>query len=158
MIKQTSFVKVEYPKDEHSYPETMQDFIDQFANEKQCRDYLAIIRWKDGFLCPHCKNTQAWIMGNGARRCKECRKDISVIAGTTFDSSKIPLNLWFQAIWHIVAQKQGVSALGLSEELGIERKDAELVLKKLIDTGLVIKILIDNNSYYHIVEPKEEES
>ena len=95
------------------FPETMQDFIDNFAREEQCRNYLASVKWKDGFNCPHCKNTTAWIMKNGVRRCKKCRKDISVTSGTTFEYSKVSLCLWFQAVWFITSQKQGISALGL---------------------------------------------
>lgn len=54
-------------------------------------------------------------------KCKKCRRDISVIAGTAFQDTRIPLRLWFQAIWLIVSQKNGVSAQGLARVLGIKR-------------------------------------
>ena len=120
---------------EETYPETMQDFIEQFATEKQCRDYLAKIRWSNGFTCPHCNGVAAWIKKNGIRVCKKCRKDISVTAGTHFAYSKIPLNIWFQAMWFVVTQKQGVSALGLGRALGITRqKTGWFLLKRIRET------------------------
>ena len=33
-------------------------------------------------------------------------------AGTIFHGSRLSLTSWFAAIWHVVNQKQGVSALG----------------------------------------------
>jgi transposase-like protein len=41
-----------------------------------------------------------------------------VTAGTIFHGSRLPLTSWFAAIWHVVNQKQGVSALGLQRVLG----------------------------------------
>src|SRR3990167_6580982 len=40
----------------------------------------------------------------------------SVISGTLFQDTHKPLRLWFQAIWYIVNQKNGVSALGLQKD------------------------------------------
>jgi transposase-like protein len=42
-----------------------------------------------------------------------------VIAGTLFQDTHKPLRLWFHAIWYIVGQKNGVSALGLQKALGL---------------------------------------
>lgn len=39
--------------------------------------------------------------------------------GTIFDQSNLPLVLLFGAIWHVVSQKDGVSALGLQLVLGL---------------------------------------
>jgi ISXO2-like transposase domain len=41
-----------------------------------------------------------------------------VTAGTIFHGSRLPLTSWFAAIWYVVNQKQGVSALGLQQVLG----------------------------------------
>lgn len=58
-------------------------------------------------------------MKDHARRCKQCRKTISVTAGTLFQDLHIPLRFIFQAIWYVVCQKQGVSALSLQSILGL---------------------------------------
>ena len=40
-------------------------------------------------------------------------------AGTIFAGTRTPLVSWFAAIWYVVNQKQGVSALGLQRVLGL---------------------------------------
>ena len=52
-------------------------------------------------------------MRDGLRRCAVCRSETSVTAGTIFAGTRTPLVSWFAAIWYVVNQKQGVSALGL---------------------------------------------
>ena len=54
----------------------------------------------------------------GAAQCVVCRRETSVTAGTIFHGSRLPLGSWFAAIWYLVNQKQGVSALGLQRVLG----------------------------------------
>lgn len=58
-------------------------------------------------------------MSSGLYRCQTCRYAGSVISGTLFQDTHKPLRLWFHAIWHIVSQKNGVSALGLQKALGL---------------------------------------
>ena len=56
---------------------------------------------------------------DGLRRCAACRSETSVTAGTIFAGTRTPLVSWFAAIWYVVNQKQGVSALGLQRVLGL---------------------------------------
>lgn len=101
------------------YPRTFKDFIARFDSEEACRDYIEAVRWRDGFVCPKCGAMESyWRMGNGLRRCTACRARTSATAGTIFDKTRYPLRTWFHVIWHIVGQKNGVSALGLKNELG----------------------------------------
>jgi len=52
-------------------------------------------------------------------QCVECGFETSVTAGTIFQDTRKPLRLWFQAMWYVTNQKQGVSALGLQRVLGL---------------------------------------
>jgi hypothetical protein len=45
-------------------------------------------------------------------RCAACRHDFTVTAGTPFGDTRLPWSLWFEALWYVVNQKQGASALG----------------------------------------------
>ena len=58
-------------------------------------------------------------MRDGLRRCAVCRSETSVTAGTILAGTRTPLVSWFAAIWYVVNQKQGVSALGLQRVLGL---------------------------------------
>jgi hypothetical protein len=57
-------------------------------------------------------------MGDGLRRCARCRHETSVTAGTILEKTRMPLVSWFAAVWYVVNQKNGVSALGLQRVLG----------------------------------------
>jgi len=58
-------------------------------------------------------------MERGIYWCKKCSYQVSVTAGTIFQGSRKPLMVWFRAIWYVVNQKNGVSALGLQKVLGL---------------------------------------
>ena len=51
--------------------------------------------------------------------CAACGHQASVIAGTIFQGTRTPLSVWFRAIWWVVSQKNGASALGLQRVLGL---------------------------------------
>lgn len=71
-------------------------------------------------------------MKRGLWLCGQCRRQTSVTAGTVFQDSRLPLRLWFQAMWQVTSQKHGVSALGLQRELELgSYKTAWAMLHKL---------------------------
>ena len=114
------------------FPRTILEFEHWFRTEEACREDLFDIRWPDEFSCPGCGHKQAWRTKRNRFRCGECEKDIRVTAGTIFDSSKLPLRVWFRAIWWATNQKGGVSALGLQRTLGLgSYKTAWAMLHKL---------------------------
>ena len=101
------------------YPRTLLELERRFANEQQCRDYLSALRWPTGFRCPRCGADRAWQTHRGLWLCAACRGQSSVTAGTIFAQSNLPLTLWMRAIWQVVSQKNGASALGLQRVLGL---------------------------------------
>jgi transposase-like protein len=100
------------------YPLTVIEFQDAFPTDQACFEYLCLVKWPNGFVCPFCEHGKAWKMKDFALRCKQCRKQVTPTAGTIFQDRHIPLRFIFQAIWYMVCQKQGVSALGLQSILG----------------------------------------
>lgn len=52
-------------------------------------------------------------------RCANCKFKTRVFAGTLFQDTKLPLNLWFQMMWWFMGQKSGTSALSLQRNFGI---------------------------------------
>ena len=105
------------------YPKTILEFRDWFASEDDCRDYLAQLRWPDGFVCPRCQARKYWSMKRGLYWCQGCDRQTSVTAGTLFADSHKPLRLWFETMWYVTSQKFGVSALGLKRVLGLGSYD-----------------------------------
>ena len=99
---------------------TFRQFITDFSTEEQCREYLFRLRFPDGFVCPICGGNEYWKVGKTLFTCKGCRHQTSVIAGTGFQDTRKPLLEWFIAIWWVTTQKNGASALGLQQVLGLK--------------------------------------
>ena len=62
-------------------------------------------------------------MGRGLFLCRKCKCQTSITAGTLFHRAHKPLRTWFFAIWFVMSQKNGVSALGLKRVLGLGSYD-----------------------------------
>lgn len=71
-------------------------------------------------------------MTRGLWLCAGCRSQVSVLAGTVFLDTHLPMRTWFRAMWNITSQKNGMSALGLQRVLGLgSYRSAWLMLHKL---------------------------
>lgn len=101
------------------YPRTLMELEKRFSTDDACRDYLRALRWPNGFVCPRCSGRRAWATSRALLLCGQCRHQTSVMAGTIFQDSRLPLSLWFRAMWHVTSQKNGVSALGMQRVLGL---------------------------------------
>lgn len=114
---------MEYPKD---YRKLLK------LSEDDCFDYLASVRWPDGFTCSKCSSKEFWKSQQRQWICSKCKTRNRVLAGTLFQDTKLPLTLWFQIIWWFMGQKNGVSALALQQNFGIgSYRTAGKVLSKL---------------------------
>jgi transposase-like protein/ribosomal protein L37AE/L43A len=101
------------------YPRTLAELDARFSTDAACREYLVRLRWPDGFSCPACGSQEAWPTSRGLFMCAACGHQTSATAGTIFQDTRTPLPQWFRAIWWVVSQKNGASALGLQRVLGL---------------------------------------
>lgn len=114
------------------FPGTLLEFERWFQTEESCRNYLERIRWPDGFVCPRCQTRKAWRTKEGLFHCQGCHANTYLTAGTVFHRSKIPLRLWYRAMWWMTNQKVGINAMGLQRLLGLSSyKTAWIMLHKL---------------------------
>ena len=94
-------------------------------DENQARKYLETVRWPNGATCPHCgeheniRKLDGSSHRPGLYQCNPCRRQFSVMIGTIFERSHIPLRIWLMAFAIICASKKGVSALQLQRQLGL---------------------------------------
>src|SRR3954464_8488410 len=66
-----------------------------YGTEPQCREAVMRWRWPSGFLCPVCGGKQHSLVKTRALyQCTACRRQTSVIAGTIFAATKVPLCTW----------------------------------------------------------------
>jgi len=111
----------EHPQAGVDVPRSWHELLEWFSDEGACLRYLERLRWGEGFTCRFCGSVDGgwWQMADGLRRCAACRAETSVTAGTILAGTRTPLVSWFAAVWYVVNQKQGVSALGLQRVLGL---------------------------------------
>jgi transposase-like protein len=102
------------------YPRDLLELEARFSTELACREYLAQLRWPEGFRCPRCAASKAWPVRGVLLECSVCGAQISVTAGTIFQDTRTPLPVWFRAMWWMTTQKNGASALGLQRVLGLK--------------------------------------
>jgi hypothetical protein len=72
-----------------------------------------------------------WLLRPPFYRCAACGYDFTVTVGTVFADTRLPLSLWFEAMWYVVNQKSGASALGVQRVLGVSYLTAWRWLHKL---------------------------
>lgn len=101
------------------YPKTLTELERQFGTESDCLQYLFRLRWPNGFVCSRCGKSKVWFTKRGLFTCAGCQYQASVKAGTIFQGSRLPLTLWFRAIWWVTSQKSGASAKSLQQILGL---------------------------------------
>lgn len=114
---------------------SMHEFMDRYGTEAQCADELFRLRWPTGFRCPRCEAADHCRVRQDGRvlfQCRACRYQASLTAGTMWDSTKLPLRVWFLAMYLISQAKTGISALRLKRELGVSYRSAWLINQKIM--------------------------
>ena len=108
-------------------------FLERYGTEAQCRDALMRMRWPGAFRCPHCGHAgHCQLRGRPVLQCNRCKRQVSLTAGTLFARTHLPLRIWFLAIYLLTQHKNGISALSLRRQLGVNANTAWLVKHKLM--------------------------
>jgi len=104
---------------------SLTDLFREYGTEEQCVETLFKWRWPDGFKCPECGcGHYCKLKARKLYQCNGCHHQTSLISGTIFEQTKLPLTTWFLAI-HLIGQaKTGLSALALMRHLGVSYNTA----------------------------------
>jgi transposase-like protein len=106
---------------------SMPEFTKLYGTEAQCEAALVQSRWPTGFSCPACGHGGHCLLPSRPRmtfQCNACHRQTSLIAGTLFQGSNLPLTMWFLAIYLVSQAKTGLSALALKRYLGANQQKA----------------------------------
>jgi len=115
---------------------SMPVFLQRYGSEAQCQAALEAARWPHGFGCPACGGAARTRFVRGSLpywQCGACAHQCSLIAGTVFESTKLPLARWFLAMQLLTQSKNNVSALELMRQLGVSYRTAWLVKHKIME-------------------------
>lgn len=110
---------------------TLDALTKHFSDGQKCIDFLAEQRWHGKPVCPYCGCTTVYHRKDGRYACKDCKSTFSVFVGTIFQNTKLKLLQWFQAIYLIVNNKQGISSMQLAREIEVSQSTAWHILHKI---------------------------
>jgi len=127
--------------------------VEKFKTKKKCIEYLEKQRWSDNPICPYCNSTKNTSKPKEFRHtCHQCGKSFSVLVGTIFESTKLPLTKWFVAIGLILNAKKGISSLQLSRDLNVNKNTAWYLQKRIRqamqDNSLTLKGIVEIDETY----------
>jgi len=108
-------------------------FIKDYGTEDQCRKALFSWRWSEGYFCSECGcKGYCTLKTRAIYQCNACHHQQSLISGTIFASTKLPLTVWFLAIHLLTQAKTGLSAMELHRQLGVSYNTAWGMKQKLM--------------------------
>src|SRR5712672_2498567 len=117
-----------------------------YGTEDQCREAVMRWRWPSGFVCPvRAGEHHSFVKTRALYQCTACRRQTSVIAGTIFAATKVPLCTWFRAMYHLTQSKGGISSIELGRRLGVTQTTAwQAMMERDATKRLTGRIEIDD--------------
>jgi hypothetical protein len=127
--------------DIRGFPTSLPEFQRVFPDDAACARYLEAIRWPDGFTCQKCG-----VIGEPYRfatrssvvlRCRSCKHNTSLTAGTVMQSSHTSLATWFWGAYLMTTQVPGQSAVQFQRQLAISRYETAFQILHKLRAGMV---------------------
>ncbi|MDQ3641795.1 MAG: IS1595 family transposase [Actinomycetota bacterium] len=132
---------------------TLKYLSDHVHDETDAYQLLEELRWHGTPVCSHCGHDKAYFLKprNGVARgtglpkadgkrsqsvrrvwkCAKCRKQFSVLTGTIFHGTKIPLQTWLAVMVQLSSAKNGISGREIERMHGLTPETAWYMLHRL---------------------------
>ena len=120
---------------------------DRLRNEADAYKFLEELRWNNQPVCPHCGAADPYFLTpkNGTDRktrtgsesqrrvwkCRACRKQFSVLTGTIFHGTKIPVRTWCMVVFEMASSKNGVAAKEIERKYDLTAKTAWYMMHRI---------------------------
>ena len=107
-------------------PLSVREFFKRFPDDEACLAHIFRVRYGERHVCDKCgvnatfhrlANRRAWA-------CANCGDNLYPTAGTVFQDTRTPLQMWFYAIYLFCTTRHGVSGKELQRQLGVTYKTA----------------------------------
>ncbi len=107
------------------------EFAEQFKTDENCKEYLAQMKWKEGYSCKKCRNKTSQIRSDYSRTCNRCSHTESVSANTLFHKVKFGIRKAFFICFEMSTSTKSLSASYMGVRYGVTEKTARLFMHKV---------------------------
>jgi transposase-like protein len=121
---------------------------DRLRTEADAYLMLEEMRWNGQPVCPHCgsvgehyflmpKDGKARKTRTGSAterrvwKCRDCRKQFTVLVGTIMHGSKVPIRIWLMVMFEASAARNGISAREIERKYGLTPRTAWHLMHRL---------------------------
>lgn len=105
---------------------SVRDFFKRFPDDEACLTHIMEVRFGMRHVCRKCgvESTFHRMSDRRAFACAACGDHVYPTAGTVFEDTRTPLQVWFYAIYLFVTTRHGGSGKELQRQLGVTYKTA----------------------------------
>ncbi len=105
---------------------SVREFFKRFPDDEACLQHIFDVRFGERHVCRACgvESTFHRMSDRRAWACAACGDHVYPTAGTVFQDTRTPLQVWFYAIYLFVTTRHGVSGKELQRQLGVTYKTA----------------------------------
>ena len=103
-----------------------------FSSDEKCLEFLAEVKWEDGFTCHKCGHDN-YCVGKTpySRRCTKCKTEESATSGTIFHNCKFPLHKAFYIAYNVCKGKEELSTYEFARRLSLRQMTCWNFRKKI---------------------------
>lgn len=112
-----------------------QKYANELFNDKdKTLKFIANVKWKDGFVCRKCGNTN-YCEGKttASRRCTRCKSEESATSHTIFHNIKFPINKAFYIAYNVCVEGKEISSYDYSSLLCLNQMTCWKFRKRIKD-------------------------
>ena len=111
--------------------QSLLEFTERFKTDLDCEEYLASLKWEDGYCCRKCGHKKYQVRKDLSRTCNICGDTESPTAGTLFHRLKFGLRKAFFICFEMTTTTKGLSASQVARRYEISRQTAHYFMQKV---------------------------
>ena len=93
-----------------------------FQSDERCLEFIASMKWGEGFECRKCGNANFCIGKTPfSRRCTKCKAEESATAGTIFHNCKFPISKAFYIAFQVCKGNETLSTYEFARRLTLRQ-------------------------------------
>jgi hypothetical protein len=101
---------------------TEEQLQELFLSDDKCLEFIAGLKWSEGFICRKCGNTNHCPGKTPySRRCTKCKSEESATSGTMFHNCKFPLSKAFYIAYNVCKSETDISSYEFARRLSLRQ-------------------------------------